>query len=48
MNGVKTKIGLTGKYYCGKKLCKENCTICKGPCGPFSGENCSACMKLDI
>lgn len=46
-NGHLSWIGEMNKYYCGRDLdIKCNCP-CKG-CGPNDGDNCTACMKLDI
>ena len=41
-----SRIGKTGKYYCGKKMAK--CDCCNGVCGPTNGCNCVGCMSLDI
>ena len=40
--------GETGKYYCGKKNLIGKCDCCDGRCGPTNGENCNACMELDV
>lgn len=41
-----SRIGKTGKYYCGQKMNK--CDCCNGECGPSDGCNCVGCMALDI
>lgn len=46
--GFVAKIGSSGKYYCGQALDVVECKCCNGECGPESGCNCSACMKLDL
>ena len=43
----KSRIGKTGKYYCGKAL-ETNCSCCNGLCGRNNGCNCVECMRLDI
>lgn len=45
-NGDISKLGNTGKYYCGKKVL--NCRCCNGYCGPTNGDNCESCQYLDI
>jgi hypothetical protein len=45
--GKTSRLGATGKYYCGGKLTVK-CGCCDGYCGTTDGCNCSACMKLDI
>ena len=45
--GRKAALGSTSKYYCGGQLLGR-CECCDGFCGPDSGENCDACMELDI
>ena len=47
-NGDLASLGETGKYYCGRKNLIGRCYCCDGSCGPTNGENCDACMKLDI
>lgn len=42
-----SRIGKSGKYYCGKPL-DTLCTCCNGLCGRSNGCNCVECMKLDI
>ena len=41
--GKRSRIGETGKYYCGAKQ-KEKCNCCDGYCGPGNGCNCAPCM----
>ena len=43
--GVAAQKGLTGKYYCGRKIL--SCSCCNGHCGPNNGCNCLSCQKLD-
>lgn len=45
--GKRAKLGKTGKFYCGERL-NGYCYCCDGNCGPGSGCNCVACMRLDI
>ena len=47
-NGDISQFGTTGKYYCGKKNLIGKCGCCNGHCGPTNGENCDACMELDM
>lgn len=47
-NGDISQFGTTGKYYCGKKSLIGKCRCCDGHCGPTNGENCDACMELDL
>ena len=47
-NGNIACFGSTGKYYCGKKNLIGRCGCCDGCCGPTNGENCDACMELDL
>lgn len=46
--GRKSRIGITGKYYCNGALGEFKCTCCDGTCGPKNGCNCKHCMALDI
>ena len=39
--GYRARLGQTGKFYCGQT--ERNTT-----CGPSTGYNCVACMKLDL
>lgn len=39
-------LGSTSKYYCGKDI-GFKCGCCNG-CGPTDGDNCVACMILDV
>ena len=41
-----SRIGSSGKYYCGGRITK--CACCNGFCWPTNGCNCAACMQLDI
>jgi hypothetical protein len=43
----KIKLGKNGKIYCGRQL-DFTCKCCSQFCGPYSGCNCSSCMKLDL
>ncbi len=45
--GLKSQLGDNGQYYCSGKLFGM-CKCCDGGCGPDNGENCDACMELDI
>ena len=44
---VQAQLGETGKYYCKSKLIGK-CNCCDGYCGPTNGQNCDACMELDV
>jgi len=46
--GKLSRLGLTGKYYCGGKTENPELCDCDGNCGPENGCNCTACMELDI
>ena len=50
VNYVKSicRLGINGKYYCGKKRGKCECCPQNNTCGPSSGCNCKWCMMLDI
>jgi hypothetical protein len=45
--GLRAALGDVGKYYCGGRLVGK-CGCCDGGCGPDNGENCDACMELDV
>jgi hypothetical protein len=45
--GNLSRIGATGKYYCGQDLVPP-CECCSSSCGPSSGCNCVDCMLLDV
>ncbi|KAH9645818.1 hypothetical protein HF086_012545 [Spodoptera exigua] len=42
--GVTSKLGDSGKYYCGLRIL--TCTCCDGLCGPHSGCACPPCSTL--
>ena len=44
----RSRLGKSGKYYCGKPLGPIACKCCNGVCGRTTGCNCVDCMKLDI
>lgn len=46
-DGLKAAMGDTSKYYCGGRMLGK-CNCCNGECGPDNGENCDACMELDV
>lgn len=39
-SGRQSRIGQSGKYYCGGRLEGRGCPCCDGYCGPDSGCNC--------
>jgi hypothetical protein len=45
--GRLASLGHFTKYYCGGPL-ETKCDCCEGTCGPFDGNNCRACMLLDV
>jgi hypothetical protein len=45
--GLDAALGNAAKYYCGGTLIGK-CSCCDGGCGPDNGENCDACMQLDV
>lgn len=45
--GNHARIGATGKYYCNKEQ-SPPCDCCDSKCGPHTGCNCAACMRLDV
>jgi hypothetical protein len=45
--GRRAILGVVSKYYCGGKMTGK-CNCCDGNCGPDNGENCDACMELDV
>ena len=45
--GREASLGVSAKYYCGGPLVVK-CNCCNGSCGPTNGENCLACMELDV
>ncbi|XP_065054194.1 uncharacterized protein LOC135682995 [Rhopilema esculentum] len=47
-NGDACHRGKTGKFYCGKPLDDPECSCSGAQCGPETGCNCNACMKLDV
>ena len=47
-NNRTSRLGETGKYYCGEEFTEHNCICCDGYCGLLSGCNCVGCMELDI
>ena len=46
-DGLNAVMGDTSKYYCGGRMMGK-CSCCDGECGPDNGENCDACMELDV
>ncbi|XP_065055130.1 uncharacterized protein LOC135683713 [Rhopilema esculentum] len=47
-DGKESRLGSTGKHYCGYVFGSSRCDCCDIYCGPENGCNCAACMKLDI
>lgn len=46
--GKISRLGESGKYYCGKKIQEDKCNCCDSTCGVSNGCNCASCMQLDI
>ncbi|CAF0973973.1 unnamed protein product [Adineta ricciae] len=46
--GLHTRLGSTGKFYCGGQLDGGQCSCCNKRCGLSNGCNCSGCMLLDV